>query len=51
MKFYKENTAYAEPLAKAEADVALIQEESYTFYQDKNRGPAAQAAGLCTIRK
>ncbi|XER02963.1 hypothetical protein SMWOGL2_35020 [Sporomusa malonica] len=27
----KENTACAEALAKAEADVALIQTESYTF--------------------
>lgn len=27
----KENTACTEPLAKAAADVALIQEESYTF--------------------
>ncbi|SMC37598.1 hypothetical protein SAMN04488500_10219 [Sporomusa malonica] len=28
---HKENTACAEPLAKVEADVALIQTESYTF--------------------
>ncbi|WP_425059550.1 hypothetical protein [Sporomusa carbonis] len=31
---HKENTACAEPLAKAEADVALILAESYTFCQD-----------------
>ena len=34
----KENTACAEPLAKAKADVALIQAESYTFLQDKKSG-------------
>ncbi|SMD04603.1 hypothetical protein SAMN04488500_12075 [Sporomusa malonica] len=29
-----ENTACAEPLANAEADVALIQTESFTFLQE-----------------
>ncbi|WP_371367008.1 hypothetical protein SRRS_11390 [Sporomusa rhizae] len=35
MRTNKENTACAEPLAKVETDVALIQAESYTFLQDK----------------
>ncbi|XER08580.1 hypothetical protein SRRS_41950 [Sporomusa rhizae] len=37
LRNHKENTACAEPLAKAEADVALIQAESYTFLQDYKR--------------
>ncbi len=47
----KENTACAEPLAKAEADVALIQAESYTFLQDKTKsaGKALFLTRLCLL--
>jgi hypothetical protein len=37
--YSKENTAYAEPPAKAEADVALMLKESYTFFQCKENEP------------
>ncbi|WP_425057730.1 hypothetical protein [Sporomusa carbonis] len=51
VSFDKENTACAEPLVKAKADVALILAESYTFCQDKKASSPSifRAAGayLC----
>ena len=42
---YKENTARAEPLAKAESRYCSYPGESYIFYQDeKNAGPVVDPA-------
>lgn len=42
---YKENTARAEPLAKAESRCCSCPGESYIFYQDeKNAGPIVDPA-------